>query len=208
MKQIGEALKNDPGLERDLNGYRKFRDQVRAALTEDTVPTARLVTALHKITAEEPTRKTATHMRISLAAAFVAASLVVGALVARNSFEHDPFNLARTPEVEQYSPKTEVDGVNWIRQNPLYAELPNISISSNKLKFSVARLGEDWACIDYIIDNEPVRLYVAPNHDPSRPVSRTISSQGVAWSTKRYSFALKGNQGVELTKLAERLMKG
>jgi hypothetical protein len=134
--------------------------------------------------------------------------MVFGAFFVRNSFEHDPFNIARSPEVAEYSGAREADGLNWIRQEPAYSNLPTLSIANGRLKYKVSRLGEDWACMDYILDGDPVRLYIAPGTKTGTGGSRIVSNQGVAWTKNGYSFALKGDAGARLTEFADRLIQG
>ncbi len=208
MKEIAEALKRDEALQRDLDGFRRFRDQVRMAVLEEPVPAARLKTALGQVRAAGDAPKQRDRPPLRLALLVAAASVVVAALYVRNSFEHDPFNLARSPEVGVFSAKTEAEGLKWIRKDDAYRQLPSFSISGKDVKFSVARMGEDWACMDYILDGETMRVYIAPNPGAKEAERHGSGAQGVAWSKNGFSFALKGKLSARLVSISEQMIKG
>lgn len=208
MKEIAEALKRDEALQRDLDGFRRFRDQVRTAVLEEAVPDARLQTTLGKVRAGSAAPKPQGRAVLRLALLAAAASVVVAALFVRNSFEHDPFNLARSPEVAEFSAKNEAEGLKWIRKDDAYRQLPSFSIAGKDVKFSVARMGEDWACMDYILDGEAMQVYIAPNPRAKEAERHGSGAQGVAWSKNGFSFALKGKLSARLVSISEQLIKG
>ncbi len=204
MAEVKAALKADPDLRAEYRAFQSFKNDVRASVKTEPVPMERLRYELQ--TVARPSADP--HQIRRWGVVFVAGAALLVAMVARQQFDNDPLRFAKSPEVEQLAPRTEDDAWRWLRKEAGYSDVTPVQFKTPGLKFSLVRKGEDWACMDYILDGDTVRLYMKKDETALRNVAfQSVGNRylyignGIGWRTGGFVFAMQGTSNEKLLNL-------
>lgn len=208
LNEIRERIRHEAALREEFEVFTKFQEALRKAGHSQPVPDDALRAKFFEVVG---TRRR-TMPRLALAG--VASLAIIGMLLAwqfgRPSVSADtPLNFAKTDMVGTRQVKTLDSAMAYIRTHPQFGDAPKVDLKSPAARLTLARQGQDWACIDYILDGESVRLYMRKDDSElvGRPVTQVsgkdyVVADGVAWKSGAYSFALKGLPADRLLSLA------
>lgn len=204
MAEVMEALKRDADLRAQYHAFQNFKLNVRSSVKSESVPLDQLRQEL-RVVANQSRIRPAYGRWVTVG---VAGSALLVALVARQQFDSDPLRLAKTPEIDQVSPLNESEGWRWIQKEQGYAGVSPIQFKNPNLKFSLVRKGEDWACMDYILDGDPIRLYMKKDESALRNVAfqsvgnrYVFAGNGIGWRSGSFVYSMQGASNEKLLSL-------
>jgi hypothetical protein len=189
----------------ELNGLMALRDTVRDAALSAPVPEDQLAAMLTKAVA----KPRFSIRRVIYAVAPVAAA----AAIAWYLLIFDPMRLDRSPTRQIYEPNNPRDAAAWVRQRRPF-KVPVIDLGRD-VELMVTRVGDNWACYDFLVDGQVYYLYMSPDPSPLRKAQRTAVvdgttfyyGRGVGWEKNGLGFYIKRGDEQVRERMASRIAK-
>jgi hypothetical protein len=188
---------------RELDGLRALQTVTRNVGSADPVPMERL---------EKILRKASPKRRVSLLRIGAAvAPFAVAAGAAYFVFVYDPMRLDRSPTREVIEAPRPLEAANWVRSKRPFG-VPVIDLGKD-VEIAMSRVGDNWACYDFLVEGKVYYLYMSPDPSPLRNAKETrvvdgttfYYGRGVGWEQRGLGFYIKRGDDAIRVRLAQRI---